>query len=135
MKKLLLAAAAVLGLTASAALAQTGGHEGMTGGQKHEGMGTQQSTQMMSQDMMHDMTEMMKQMNEMMQKLSHPMGHMTVTEHAKMQEMAKIMRGMAAQMNEMATHMEKGSMDRAAVKKMQERMKAINQEIDVLQKK
>jgi len=33
MEKLLLVAAAVIGLTASAAPAQTGGHEGMTSGQ------------------------------------------------------------------------------------------------------
>ena len=72
---------------------------------------------MMSQEMMKDMTGMMKQMNEMMQKLSHPLGHMTVTDHAKMQDMAKVMRDMAAQMNEMAAHMEKGEMDKATVKK------------------
>lgn len=95
----------------------------------------QMGGQMMSEDMMHDMSEMMKQMNSMMQKLSHPMEHMTVTEHAQMQRMAQIMRDMAAEMNEMATHMEKGSMDRATVKKMQERMKAMDREIDALKKK
>ena len=53
---------------------------------------------MMSPEMMKDMTGMMKQMNEMMRSC-HPLGHMTVTDHAKMQDMAKVMRDMAAQMN------------------------------------
>jgi hypothetical protein len=112
----------------TSSFAQMGG--GMMGEQKEMVKG-----QMMSEDMMHDMSEMMKQMNGMMQKLSHPMGHMTVTEHAQMQRMAQIVRKMATQMNEMATHMEKGAVDRVTVKKMQEHMKAIDQEIDALQKK
>jgi hypothetical protein len=130
MNKILSAAVVIIGFTASAALAQMGGHEGMGSQQSHQMMGGQ----MMSQEMMKDMTGMMRQMNEMMQKLSHPMGHMTVTDHAKMQDMAKVMRDMAAQMNEMAAHMEKGEMDKATVKKMQERMKAMNQSIENLQK-
>ncbi|MDH4231742.1 MAG: DUF4175 domain-containing protein [Nitrospirota bacterium] len=113
---------------APSSFAQMGG--GMMGEQKGMVKG-----QMMSKDMMHDMSEMMKQMNGMMQKLSHPMEHMTITEHSQMQRMGQIMRNMASEMNEMATHMEKGSVDRPTVKKIQERMKAINQEIDALQKK
>jgi Spy/CpxP family protein refolding chaperone len=130
MTKILSAAVVIIGFTASAALAQMGGHEGMGSQQSHQMIGGQ----MMSQEMTKDMAGMMKQMNEMMQKLSHPMGHMTVTDHAKMQDMAKVMRDMAAQMNEMAAHMEKGEMDKATVKKMQERMKAMNQSIENLQK-
>ncbi len=125
MNKLLSAAVVIIGFTASAALAQMGGHEGM---------GSQQSQQMMGQEMMQNMTGMMKQMNGMMQKMSHTMEHKTVTEHAKMQDMGKIMREMAAQMHEMAAQMDKGKMDAAMVKKMQERMKAMNQSIETLQK-
>jgi RNA polymerase-binding transcription factor DksA len=84
--------------------------------------------------MMGNMANMLEQMNEMMQKLSHPMRHLTVTEHAKMNDMGKIMREMAAQMNEMASHMEKDKLDKATVNKMQEKMKAINQSIEALQK-
>ncbi|OGW53750.1 MAG: hypothetical protein A2Z46_01895 [Nitrospirae bacterium RBG_19FT_COMBO_55_12] len=129
MKKILSATAAMIALSAVTVFAQMGG--GMMEGQK----GGMQHGQMMGQNMMHDMAGMMEQMNEMMRKLSHPMRHMTVTEHAKMQDMAKIMRDMAAQMNEMASHLEKGEMDRATVDKMQERMKAMHKSIEALKKK
>lgn len=107
------------------------------GGQQKEGMGSSQMKggQMMSRDMMSNMTEMMKHMNEMMERLSHPMRHRTVTDHTQMYEMGKVMRKMAAEMNEMAAHMEKGEMDAATSQKMQERMKAINGEIEALRKK
>ena len=120
----------VLALSASYSFAQMGG-------QQKEVMGSSQMKggQMMSRDMMANMTAMMKQMNEMMEGLSHPMHHMTVTDHKQMNDLGKVMRKMAAEMNEMAAHMEKGEMDEATAKKMQERMKAINQEIDSLQKK
>jgi hypothetical protein len=52
-----------------------------------------------------------------------------------MHELGKVMRKMVAEMNEIAAHMEKGEMDEATAKKMQERTKAISQEIEVLQKK
>ncbi|NJD57258.1 MAG: hypothetical protein FIA94_12775 [Nitrospirae bacterium] len=106
-------------------------------GQKKEGMGSSQMKggQMMSQDMMVNMTETMKNMNEIMEKLAHPMHHMTVTDHAQMNNLGKVMRKMASEMNEMAVHMEKGAMDAATAKKMQDRMKAINQELETLQKK
>jgi methyl-accepting chemotaxis protein len=139
MKRILLIAAAVIGLTALTAFAQMGG--GTMGGQgKQQGgmMGSQSQqmmgNQMMSQDMMHDMSGMMKQMSEMMQKLSHPMGHLTVTEHGKMQDMGKIMHEMAAQMNEMAAHMERGKLDQGAVKKMHEKMQSLNHDLDDMQK-
>ena len=70
-----------------------------------------------------------------MERLYHPMHHMTVTGHTQMNELGKIMRKMASEMNEMAAHMEKGGMDAATVKKMQERMKAIDQELEAMQKK
>jgi len=107
------------------------------GGQEKEGMGSSQMKggQMMSRDMMANMTEMMKHMNEMMERLSHPMHHMTVTDHTQMSEMGNVMRKMAVEMNEMATHMEKGEMDAATANKMQEKMKAINEEIEALRKK
>jgi hypothetical protein len=107
------------------------------GGQQKEGMGSSQMKggQMMSRDMMSNMTEMMKHMNEMMERLSHPMHHMTVTDHTQMNELGKVMRKMAAEMNEIAAHMEKGEMDAATSKKMHERMKAINREIEALRKK
>ena len=81
------------------------------------------------------MTEMMKQMNEMLEGLAHPMHHMTVTDHAQMNDLGKVMRKMATEMNDLAAHMEKGDMNEAEAKKMQERMKAINQELDSLQEK
>ncbi len=106
------------------------------GEQQKEGAGPSQmkSGQMMSQDMMAYMTQMMKQMNVMMERLSHPMHHMTVTEHTRMNELGKVMRKMAGEMNEMAMHMEKGELDTATAKKMQERMKAIDAEIEALRK-
>ncbi|MFI5294311.1 MAG: hypothetical protein ACHQ0Y_04730 [Thermodesulfovibrionales bacterium] len=119
----------VLALSASYSFAQMGD-------QQKEGMGSSEMKggQMMSRDMMVNMTDMMKQMNEMMERLSHPMHHMTVTDHKQMYDLGKVMRKMAAEMNEMAAHMEKGEMDAATVKKMQKRMKAINQEVEVLKK-
>ncbi len=107
------------------------------GDQQKEGMGSSQMKggQMMSQDMMKNMTEMMKKMNGMMERLSHPMHHMTVTDHTQMNELGKVMRKMASEMNEMAIHMEKGGMDAATAKKMQERMKAIDRDLEALQKK
>lgn len=102
-----------------------------------EGMGSSQMKggQMMSRDMMTNMTEMMKQMNGMMERLSHPMHHMTVTDHTQMNELGKIMRRMASEMNDMAANMEKGEMDASTTKKMQERMKAIDRDLEALQKK
>ena len=110
---------------------------GQMGSQQKQEMGSSQmkGRQMMSQDMMMHMTEMMKQMNEMLERLAHPMHHMTVTDHAQMNDLGKIMRKMATEMNDLASHMEKGDMNEAEAKKMQERMKAINQELDSLQKK
>ncbi len=107
------------------------------GSQQKEGMGSSQMKggQMMSRDMMANMTEMMRQMNGMMERLSHPMHHMTVTDHTQMNELGKIMRKMAAEMNEMAAHMEKGEMDAATAAKMRERMKAIDLELKAMQKK
>jgi N-acetylglucosamine kinase-like BadF-type ATPase len=64
----------------------------------------------------------MEQMNVMMQKLSHPMRHLTVTDHAKMQDMGKIIHQMAAQMDE------------ATVNLIQERMKTLSQSLEALQK-
>ncbi len=43
-------------------------------------------------------------------------------------------RDMAGQMNEPATHMEQGKMDKDAAAKMQERMKAMNQKLDTMEK-
>ncbi len=98
--------------------------------------GSQQMTggQMMSPEMMRDMSGMMKQMNDLMQKMSHTMEHRTVTDHAMMQDMGKMMHEMAGQMNEMGTHMEKGKMDEATVKKMHEKMQAMNRKLDEIQK-
>lgn len=120
----------ILALSASRSFAQMGG-------QQKEGMGSSQMKggQMMSHDMMANMTDMMKQMNEMMERLSHPMHHMTVTDHKQMNDLGKVMRKMAGEMNEMAAHMEKGEMEAATAKKMQERMKAIDQELETLKKK
>lgn len=130
MKRILLVGVLALAMITSYSFAQMEG-------QQKEGMGLSQMKggQMMSRDMMVNMTDMMKQMNEMMERLSHPMHHMTVTDHKQMFDLGKVMRKMAGEMNEMAAHMEKGEMDAATVKKMQERMKAINQEIEALQKK
>lgn len=130
MKRIVLICVLALAMIASYSFAQMGG-------QMKEGMGPSQmkSGRMMGHDMMANMTEMMKQMNEMLEGLSHPMHHMTVTDHKQMNELGKVMRKMAAEMNEMAVHMEKGEMDEATAKKMQERTKAINRELEALQKK
>jgi len=125
MKKIL-AAAAVIGLAAGAAFAQM---EGM----KHDGMGSGQSSEMkkgehmMSPEMMKDMSGMMNHMIEMMKQMSHSMGHRTVTEHMKMNDMAKVMKEMSGVMNEMADQMAKGKVDPAVMKKMQERIKMMTQ--------
>ncbi len=88
-----------------------------------------------SQDMMDDMAGIMQQMNDLMDKLSHPMEHMTVSEHAELNKMGKIMRDMAEQMTEMATHMEKGLMDSKTVNKMRKHMDDINRALQYLRKK
>jgi methyl-accepting chemotaxis protein len=87
-----------------------------------------------SQDMMDDMASIMRQMNGLMDKLSHPMEHMTVSEHAELNKMGKIMHDMAGQMSEMAAHMEKGSMDSKTVDKMRRHMDEINQALQDLRK-
>lgn len=120
----------VLALSASYGFAQMGGQQ-----KERSGSSQMKGGKMMSRDMTVNMTEMMKQMNEMMERLAHPMHHMTVTDHTQMHDLGKVMRKMAAEMNEMAAHMEKGEMNEAAAKKMQERTKAINQELEDLQKK
>jgi soluble cytochrome b562 len=126
----------VFGFSLALALVSSDSY-GQMGGKQKEGMGSSQMKggQMMSPDMMANMTEMMKQMNEMIDDLSHPMHHMTVTDHKQMNDLGKVMRKMAAEMNEMAAHMEKGEMDEATAKKMQEKTKAINQELEDLQRK
>ena len=121
MKRILVVVAVLVGLTALTAFAQMGGGGGMGG-------------QTMTQEMMRDMSGMMEQMNGMMQKLAHPMRHVTVTDHAKMNEMGKIMREMAVQMNEMALHLESGKVDKGTVGRLQEKMKAIDGKLDALQK-
>jgi hypothetical protein len=55
------------------------------------------------------MSGMMKQMNEMMQK-------------------------MAGQMEERATHIDRGKLDQGTVKKIHEKMQSINKKLDALQK-
>lgn len=126
----------VFGFSLALALVSSDSYAQM-GGKQQGGMGPSQmkSGHMMSRDMMANMTEMMKQMNEMLEGLSHPMHHMTVTEHKQMNDLGKIMGKMAAEMNEMAAFLEKGEMDEATAKKMQERTKAINQELEDLQRK
>ncbi len=136
MKKIFLAAVMVAGIAAASALAQTGGMDG----QKHEGMGVQHSSQMMSgqmtgEEMFRDMARTLKQMNELMQKMTHPMEHITVTEHAKMLEMATVMHEMATQMHELATNMEKDRVDRAAVKKLLEKMKETHRALETREKR
>jgi hypothetical protein len=126
----------VFALSLALSLASSDGFAQMRSQQK-EGMGSSQMKggQMMSRDMMANMTEMMRQMNGMMERLSHPMHHMTVTDHTQMNELGKIMRKMAAEMNEMAAHMEKGEMDAATAGKMRERMNAIDLELKAMQQK
>lgn len=130
MKNIIMGSIAMVVLLTAAAFGQMGG--GAMGGMQNGGMGSQQP---MSQNMMQNMTGMMKHMNEMMQKLSHPMGHMTVTEHAKFQDMAKIMREMATSMTELAAHMDKGKMDQATAVTMREKMNVLNKNLEALEKK
>jgi arginine decarboxylase-like protein len=95
----------------------------------------QMGGQMKGQDMMGNMTNVMQEMSGMMENLAHPMGHITIADHQKMNNMAKIMRDMAIEMNKMASHMEKGEMDSSTVKKMQDRIKVNNDSIEALRKK
>lgn len=133
MKKIFLVAVMTAGFTASTAL-------GQMGEQKHEGMGAQHSSQMMSgqmtgEEMFRDMARTMKQMNELMQKMTHPMEHVTVTEHAKMLEMATVMHEMATQMHELATNMEKDKVERTEVKKLLEKMKETHKALEAWEKR
>lgn len=141
MKKVifLIVASALIVLTATVpARAQMGGGTGggAMGDRQHEGTGSREmdNRQMMDRDMMRNMTGMMGQMNDMMQKMTNTMKDKTTMEHMKMGDMAKIMNEMSGQMREMADRMEKGNMDQATMNKMQERMKAMNQSIENLQK-
>ncbi|MCL5022431.1 MAG: hypothetical protein M1497_03530 [Nitrospirae bacterium] len=128
MKEVFLTGLLILGLLVPYSLAQKGDTGGVMEGQK----GGMEKGQMMSREMLQNMTGMMSQMDELLEKMAHPMGHRTITEHRTMDEMGRIMRDMAAQMNEMATHMEKGSMDQATVGKMHEKMKAARESIEKL---
>lgn len=139
MKKTVLTTCMLLGFTAATSFAQMNG--GMMGGQQqHSGnvMIAQQSQaiksgQMTNQEMMRDMAGMMKQMNETMQKMTHTIENKTVMEPRELLAMGKMTREMAAQMNEMADHMEPGRMDKQMINKMQERMKSMHQKIDAMQ--
>jgi len=126
----------VFGFSLALALVNSESYAQM-GGKQKEGMGLSQMKggHMMSRDMMGNMTEMMKQMNEMLEGLSHPMHHMTVTDHKQMNELGIVMRKMAAEMSEVAAHMEKGEMDEVTAKKIQELQRAINQELEDLKNK
>jgi hypothetical protein len=129
----------LLSFTAATSFAQM--NSGVKGGQQqHSGnvMTAQQSQtiksgQMTNQEMMRDMAGMMKQMNETMQKMTHTIENKTVMEPRKLLAMGKMTREMAAQMNEMADHMEPGFIDKQMINKMQERMKSMHQKIDAMQ--
>lgn len=128
MKRLVAVTAVVIGLMGVAAFAQMGGG----GGMQRESAGTPQT---MSQDMVQNMTGVMTQMSEMLQKLSHPMGHMTVTEHARMQDLARIMREMSSTMTDLASHMDQGKVDKATAARMRDRMNAMNNSLKKLEQK
>ena len=136
MKTQLSLSAVAFALTASMAWAQMPGGQGGTSGQ---GMGTQQSQQMMggqmmSQEMMHDMSGMMRQMNDMMQNLSRVMDKQQPMDSARMHDMSKLMQEMSVTMGDMSKQMAQGKMDPAMTKQMQERIKRMNQTLDTLQK-
>lgn len=130
MKRIIVATLMLIGLTAATVLAQMGGQE-------KEGAGSPQMAggELMSSGMMTNMTDMMGQMDQMLEKLAHPMRHLTVADHKQLYDLGKVMRKMAAEMNELAAHMEKGEINEAAAKQMDKRMKAINQEIETIRKK
>lgn len=136
--------AAVLGLSATVALAQMGsGQGGMMGGQgaagaPRHGMGTQQSQQMMggqmmSQEMMRDMSGMMRQMDGMMQNMSHMMEQQPMMDQAHRQEMSKLMQEMSTTMRDMSKQMGQGKMDPATTKQMQDRIQRMDQMLRKLQ--
>jgi hypothetical protein len=124
------ASIAAFAVLAATAFGQMG--KGTMGGMQGEGP---ELPQTMSQDMMQNMTGVMTQMSEMMRKLSHPMGHMTVTEHAKMQDMAKVMREMAVAMTDLSLQMEKGKMDKATADRLQKEITAMKKTLEELKKK
>jgi len=132
MKKIFLATAAMIALSAVTLFAQMGG--GMKEGQKHEGRGSQHMMggQMMGPEMMKDMSGVMNHMVEMMQSMSHTMGHKTVTEHMKMSEMSKVMEDMSVMMHTMSQNMAKGQMSPADTKNMREQLNMMKKKMEAM---
>lgn len=134
MKSIQLVAFTVFGLLTGTALAQMqGGHGGMQN-DRHEGMSTQQSqqmmgSQMMSQDMMRDMSGLMQQMRDQTQRMQQLMDHRVGIDVDGQHRMARMMEEMSGTMHEMARAMQQGTMDPDSMRQLQERMQRMDREL------
>ena len=102
-------------------------------------MGNQQSSQMMSgqmmnQQMLRDMSGMMGQMNTLMSKMSGTMDRDKTMDQTRTRDMSRLMDDMSITMKEMSGQMGKGTLNSAAMKRIQDKMKTMNQTMEDLQK-
>lgn len=140
MKTMFSMVVAALGMAGAVALAQMGGGPGQGGAGAHrQDMGTQQSQQMMSgqmmsQEMMRDLSGMMRQMNDMMQNMSRMMDSPQAMDQARTRDMSKLMQEMSVNMRDLSQQMAQGKMDPKTTKQMQERLDRMNRTLNNLQK-
>lgn len=131
-------AALALMLIAGAAAAQMPGDHG--GMQQQPGMGNQQGSQMMgdqmnNQQMMRDMSGMMRDMNEMMTDMSHRMDSPGGMDAGHRREMSTLMQEMSDSMHDMSQQMAQGAMDPKTTRQMKDRMGRMEKMLDGMEHK
>lgn len=136
MKKILIVLSATVTLASITASAQMGKNQGQ---RDKNMMGTQQSSQIMSGQMMtqqkiRDMSGMLGQMNSLMHNMSSTMDQDRTMDRTRIHDMSKLMDDMSITMKEMSGQMENGSVNPAEMKRIQDRMKSMNQMMDNLRK-
>ncbi len=138
MNRIVFAICLMVALSAGIAFAE------ITSGLGHDTNSSQQGQHMMSgmsghtmhHETMADMPDLISQTNQMLMKMTHaiPITHVTITEHENMKEMGGVMHEMAKVLNDLATSMDQGKMDKQALDVMHDRIKALQQKIDSPQK-
>ncbi|MFA5937723.1 MAG: hypothetical protein WC809_00080 [Sinimarinibacterium sp.] len=119
-----MAAMALMLMSGAAAAQMSGDHGGM---QQQPGMGNQQGSQMMgdqmnNQQMMRDMSGMMRDMNEMMTDMSRKMESHDGMDAGHRREMSRLMQEMSDGMQDMSQQMGRGAMDPKTTQQMKDRM-------------
>lgn len=77
---------------------------------------------------------MMGQMNTLMSKMSGTMDRDKTMDQTRTREMSRLMDDMSITMKEMSGQMGKGTLNSAAMKRIQDKMKTMNQTMEDLQK-